>query len=183
MVVTATPHSFALIRNNAYRLYGSNPPKAGSSDSLWARGLPTQSISTDAIPLSFDELRSIADRELPDWTRLDIFPASPPKRGNKTGSARLVAKAPGWGPDFFPVVLQVNPFTGKTLDLHSWADLSSGTRLLAWSRWMHKGEAFGRPGQIVAGFACLMMLVLIYTGWALAIRRILRRRQEVKNIP
>ncbi|HIG28062.1 MAG TPA: PepSY domain-containing protein, partial [Verrucomicrobiales bacterium] len=67
--------------------------------------------------------------------------------------------------------------------LHSWADLSSGTRLLAWSRWMHKGEAFGRPGQIVGGFACLMMLVLIYTGWALAIRRILRRRQEVKNIP
>jgi len=84
--------------------------------------------------------------------------------------------APGWGPSFFPVVVQVDPYSGEVWDIHSWEDLSSGTRLLARSRWLHKGEAFGRFGLIAAGLACLLMLVLIYSGWALAIRRLTRSR-------
>jgi uncharacterized iron-regulated membrane protein len=88
----------------------------------------------------------------------------------------LSAKAAGWGPAFFPIVVQVDPFTGDVLDVHSWNELSRGTRVLAWSRWLHKGEAFGRPGQIIAGLACLGLLVLIYTGWTLALRRLWRSR-------
>jgi uncharacterized iron-regulated membrane protein len=75
------------------------------------------------------------------------------------------------------VVLQADPHTGELLDTHSWASLGRGTKLLAWSRWLHKGEAFGRPGQILFGLACLVMLALIYTGWALAIRRWRQRLQ------
>jgi uncharacterized iron-regulated membrane protein len=176
MVVTALPHSFTSARDAAYRLNGASPPKPGAPDQLWAPGLSQRLVPANAT-LSLDQLRAIADREISQWNRLDIYPAPPSKPGGKTGSARLVALTRGWGPTFFPVVMQVDPYSGEILHTHSWDDLSAGTRLLAWSRWLHKGEAFGRTGQIVAGTACLVMLVLIYTGWALAIRRLMRDRK------
>lgn len=173
MVVTGSLHSFEWVRNTAQEFAGSSEPRPGSTDSLWAPGLPKQAVPPDSERLSWDELRALADREMGGWTRLDVFAAPLAKPGERTGTARLVGQAPGWGPGFFPIVIQVNPYTGAVLDIHSWKDLSPRTRLLAWNRWLHKGEAFGRTGQIIAGLACMVMLVLIYTGWALAIRRLL----------
>ena len=175
MVVTGSMHSFEWVRDTAQRIIGPGNAKPRAHDSLWAPGLSRQAIPTERQRLTLDELRDQADRELTGWTRLDIFPATDPKSENKTGTTSLVAKTPGWGPSFFPVVLQVHPYSGEILDTHSWDDLSRGTRLLAWNRWLHKGEALGRIGQIIAGLACIVMLVLIYTGWALAIRRLFRR--------
>jgi len=171
MVITATTHSFAWVRDTLTRMAGPTLAKPGATDSLWAPELPKRPVPVNATPLSWDELRAIADRELPGWTRLDLHGAAPADSANQTKPASLVAKAPGWGPAFFPVVVQVDPYTGVVLDIHSWAELSGGTRWLAWSRWLHKGEAFGRLGQMIAGLACLVMLLLIFTGWALAIRR------------
>jgi uncharacterized iron-regulated membrane protein len=182
MVVTATTHSFEWVRGAAYRTSNSTPPKPGSPDQMWPRTLRPRPIPAGASALSPDDLRAIADREMPGWTRLDLYPATPKPQASQTAPARLVAKAPGWGPKFFPVTMQVDPHTGASLDTHSWEDLSPGTRLLAWSRWLHKGDAFGRTGQIVAGFACLVMLALIYTGWTLAIRRLSRRRKSAQAI-
>ena len=181
MVLTATTHSFEWVRNTATSVFGDTPTKPGSHDSLWAPGLGKLPVPDNAAPLSLDELRAIASREIPNWTRLDIFLAPPPGPDNHTGTVTLSAKAPGWGPPFFPTALQVHPHTGEVLDVHSWDDLSGGTRFLAWSRWLHKGEAFGRSGQIVAGLACLLMLMLIYTGWALAIQRLVRSRRVKRD--
>ena len=182
MVMTGAMHSFEWVRETAVKIAGPGTPKQGAHDSLWAPGLPAQSIPDDAHRLTLDELRDLADRELKEWTRLDIFPASQANAQNKTGSARLLAKAPGWGPAFFPIVLQVHPYSGAILDSHSWDDLSRGTRLLAWNRWLHKGEAFGRIGQTIAGLACLVFLILIYTGWALALRRLWRYRRGTSKL-
>lgn len=181
MVVTATTHSFDWVRDTVHRIAGPGTPKPGSTDSLWAPGLPRQPIPANATLLTLDELRDVSDRELPGWTHLNLIPASKPKPGNKSDSTRLVAHVPGWGPAFFPVVVQVDPYSGEVLDIHSWEDLSPGTRLLAWSRWLHKGDAFGRTGQVVAGIACILMLVLIYTGWALAIRRLARTLKGLRS--
>jgi len=182
MVVTGSMHSFEWVRDTALRIVGSGTAKPGAHDSLWAPGLSQKAIPAETPRLTLDELRDLADRELTGWTRLDLFPAPGPNSENQTGTTRLVAKAPGWGPAFFPVVLQVHPYSGEILDTHSWDDLSRGTRLLAWNRWLHKGEAFGRVGQIIAGLACVVMLVLIYTGWALAIRRLSRRLRGVQTV-
>ena len=176
MVLTGVQHSFPWARDGAARLAGHAQPQPGSSDSLWAPGLPPQSVPENSAVLSLDELRTIAERELPGWRRLDIFPAPLPKSG-RINSARISALGAGRGPSFFPTTLQLHPYTGEILDTHSWDDLGGASRLIAWGRWLHKGEAFGRTGQIVAGLACLAMLVLIYTGWALALRRMMRRNR------
>jgi uncharacterized iron-regulated membrane protein len=177
MVATATTHSFDWVRNSVQRIAGSSPVRSAARDSLWAPGLAKRALPDGARPLTPDQLREIADRETPGWTRLDIFLPEPPGLDGKTAPVSLTVRVSGWGPSFFPVVLQADPHTGELLDTHSWASLGRGTKLLAWSRWLHKGEAFGRPGQILFGLACLVMLALIYTGWALAIRRWRQRLQ------
>lgn len=175
MVVTATTHSFPWWHNAVQRLAGSMPPPPGSHDSLWAPGLPKRTVPDGAVPLNPDQLREIADRETPNWNRLDIFLPAPPNADKQTTTVSLSVRVSGRGPSFFPVVLQVDPYSGELLDTHSWADLGGGTKLLAWCRWLHKGDAFGRPGQIIFGFACLVMLALIGTGWSLAVRRLRQR--------
>ncbi|MHC5066446.1 MAG: PepSY-associated TM helix domain-containing protein [Planctomycetota bacterium] len=177
MVLTATPHSFDRVRYSVKRFGDSEPQTPGSHDSLWPPNLPKRTIPGDGKLLSLDDLRLIADREMPEWTRLDIFPTIPPESGEGIGSVRLKAMAPGWGPSFFPVTTQVDPYSGEVLDQHSWEDMRGGNRLLAWSRWLHKGEAFGRFGQIIAGLASLVFLGLIASGWTLAIRRLNRARR------
>lgn len=175
MALTATTHSFAWVKDLAYKIGGPRSTEAGGHDSLWARGLPARPIPSNTTRLNPEELRDIVRIEIPGWTRMDIHMPPFVKGKTELKTTSLVIRAPGWGPSFFPVVIQVDSYSGEIVDTHSWKNLSRGTQWLAWSRWLHKGEAFGRVGQIIAGLACLAVLTLIYTGWTLAARRLLRR--------
>lgn len=175
-IFAAVPYASDGLRSCRVRNRYSRPVRCGFGR------LDNCPVPGGAKLLTPDELLAIADREVPGWTQLSLIPAAALDADNRTGTATLSAKAPGRGPSFFPVSVQVNPYSGEVLDVHSWDDLGGGTRFLAWSRWLHKGEAFGRTGQIVAGLACFAMLVLIYTGWALAIGRLLRYWQSPRKI-
>ncbi|HEX6214823.1 MAG TPA: PepSY domain-containing protein, partial [Vicinamibacterales bacterium] len=51
--------------------------------------------------------------------------------------------------------------------------LSAGRRARSWLRFAHTGEFYGLMGQTIAGIASLGGVFLVYTGFALAIRRLL----------
>jgi uncharacterized iron-regulated membrane protein len=51
--------------------------------------------------------------------------------------------------------------------------LSAGRRARSWLRFAHTGEFYGFAGQTIAGVASLGGVFLVYTGFALAIRRLL----------
>jgi len=54
---------------------------------------------------------------------------------------------------------------------------SRGQRWRGWVRFGHTGELGGLPGQIVAGAACVGGALLVWTGLALAFRRLLAWRR------
>ena len=60
------------------------------------------------------------------------------------------------------------------------ASQTAGRRLRSISRFLHTGEVLGFAGQTVAGLATLGGVFLVWTGIALAIRRLIasRRRQK-----
>ena len=63
------------------------------------------------------------------------------------------------------------PFAGE-----KWEDFSSqtpGRRLRTWLRFAHTGEIYGFAGQTVAGLVSAGGAVLVYTGIALALRRLM----------
>ena len=60
-------------------------------------------------------------------------------------------------------------------------NLSAGRRLRSWLRFAHTGEIYGLTGQTIAGLATAGGAVLVYTGIALALRRLaawIARRRE-----
>jgi uncharacterized iron-regulated membrane protein len=70
--------------------------------------------------------------------------------------------------------------TGAAVKDETFADLSAGRRARSWLRFAHTGEFYGLAGQTVAGLASLGGAFLVYTGLALATRRLLawiRRRR------
>ena len=64
--------------------------------------------------------------------------------------------------------------------------LSAGRRVRSWLRFAHTGEFYGLTGQTIAGLASLGGVFLVYTGIALATRRLLawikRRRSPSQSI-
>ena len=64
-------------------------------------------------------------------------------------------------------------------------NLSAGRRLRSWLRFAHTGEIYGLTGQTIAGLVSAGGAVLVYTGIALALRRLaawLRRRRAVSPL-
>jgi uncharacterized iron-regulated membrane protein len=98
--------------------------------------------------------------------------AEPP--GGRQAVAVSVRTTGQW-PRFAPTTVYLDPFTGAVLRTDTFADQSAGRRLRSWSRFLHTGEALGWPGQLLAGLACAVALVLVWTGFALSWRRFFRR--------
>jgi uncharacterized iron-regulated membrane protein len=55
-----------------------------------------------------------------------------------------------------------------------YADLDAGRRARGWARFLHTGEAFGAVGQTIAMLVSLAGAGLVWTGLALALRRLRR---------
>lgn len=65
----------------------------------------------------------------------------------------------------------------KTGDVARWQpfeSLSTGTRARQWIRRLHTGEALGLVGQGVAGLVSFTSLIMVWTGLALAYRRLIQ---------
>jgi uncharacterized iron-regulated membrane protein len=71
----------------------------------------------------------------------------------------------------------------------SYAPFSSqtaGQKARSWIRFLHTGEALGLVGQTIAGLVSLTSVVMVWTGLALAYRRLLQplwRRRRATTAP
>jgi uncharacterized iron-regulated membrane protein len=60
---------------------------------------------------------------------------------------------------------------------------SLGRRVRMWMRFVHTGEYYGVLGQTIAGIATAAGVLLVYTGFALALRRFLAWRKRQASTP
>jgi uncharacterized iron-regulated membrane protein len=77
--------------------------------------------------------------------------------------------------------LTLDARTGAVVDRQRYADADRARRVRMWMRFIHTGEAGGIIGQTIAALASAGAVVLVWTGIALAWRRLWRRlrsRQE-----
>lgn len=92
-----------------------------------------------------------------------------------------VRTADQW-PLFSTTTLTLDPFSGAILRKETFAEQNSGRRLRAWARYLHTGEALGLPGKLLAAFATLGAIVLVWTGIALSWRRFFRRKAQPHTV-
>ncbi|HEX7955800.1 MAG TPA: PepSY-associated TM helix domain-containing protein, partial [Pyrinomonadaceae bacterium] len=68
--------------------------------------------------------------------------------------------------------LTLDRATGEVVRWEPYANNTAGRRLRTWLRFAHTGEVYGLAGQTVAALASLGGAFLVYTGLALALRRL-----------
>ena len=170
---------YAAFGEKAPQRRGPDGPGEGSARST---PQPARDPDTAQSPGATREtLLAAARAQVPDWQRLTLpltahdgsidiaaelqsDAARPPRR---TVTLNVADAA----------LLRLSPPPGAA------APQSPGQRARVWFRFVHTGEQYGFVGQTVAGLASLAACFLVYTGLALAFRRLILpvfRRQDAR---
>jgi len=127
-----------------------------------------ESQPTVAVPDNLDRLWARAEQQVPVWRAITM---RLPNRGGAPVSFTLT-DATQWNA-FARSQLTLDASTAGVVRWEPYADNSLGQKLRGWLRFAHTGELGGVVGQTLAGVACLGGVFLVYTGFALACRRLL----------
>jgi len=189
VILGAVPISFSWGGALLYRLVGETPPVEGRGEGppqprreprperAERPGRPSAGMLRAAeqglrqVAAGTDGWRSIAIR----WPRSPRAPV-----------VLTVDRGSGGQPQYRSTV-EVSATTGAVLKTEALSDQSRGRQLRSLARFAHTGEVLGLPGQTVAGLVSAGGALLVWTGYALAWRRltawIRRRRKSTATAP
>jgi len=195
VVLTAVPISFPWANALVYRAVGEDPPpqggRGGREGTPAAAGARAGGPRGGAQPADggvrpqpsdgLDALMASAARQSPGWRTITVrVPAS-----GRAPVVFAVDRGDGGQPQLRST-LSLDRATGAVVTSESFSDQSLGRRLRSISRFAHTGEVLGLPGQTIAGLATAGAVVLVWTGIALALRRlrawIARRRRHADSV-
>ena len=173
VVLGAMPISYPWASNLVYRMVGETPPAPpAAAPARPAERREPAAYVTDGLDASW----STAQQQLPAWRTMTTRLAA----SVKAPIVLTVDEGYGGQPQK-RTTLTVDRATATVAKAESFKNLSAGRRLRSWLRFAHTGEIYGLTGQTAAGVASAGGAVLVYTGIALALRRLaawISRRPE-----
>jgi uncharacterized iron-regulated membrane protein len=170
-VVMSYPWANGLV----FRLAGEQPPApgrpAGGNVERVGRDAAREQTSTAAGP-AIDVVARVAV-ERPAWRTIAVrVPQS------ARGPLAVTVDEGSGGQPQKRGTLTLDPQTGAVIGWEAQAGATAGRRARSWLRFAHTGEVYGLVGQTIAGFASLGAVVLVWTGIALALRRLVSWRSR-----
>ncbi len=163
IVLTATGvvMSYPWANRLLYQMAGSPLPAARGPQGL--RG-PQDS---QRPRVDVDALWARAEQQLPTWQTVTMrLPERP-----RAPVSFTMNDARHWN-TFARSQLTLDAATGDIVRWEPYAENSRGQKWRGWVRFGHTGELGGIVGQTLAGIACVGGVVLVWTGLALAFRRL-----------
>jgi uncharacterized iron-regulated membrane protein len=193
LTLTAVPISFRWGNALVYRLVGEVPPTPGAPAATASPAPEISRPAADTPTLPREAQFAVVQKEFPTWEQITLRLSSPARGGSATRQtpaasapptitaalpqpSTFVVKLPDAWPRTATTTVALNPYTGEILRREAFADLTTGRQVRTWTRFLHTGEAVGWIGQGIAGLASLGGCFLVYTGFALAWRRIFGKR-------
>lgn len=185
IVASATVISFPWASDLAYSLAGDEPPsrsatRAPRPTTTAAALLGSTEVGAPEVeevaPAPFDP-RVLDDLGVPLRDRLDRWRAITVRMPDDVATPIEVRIDQGWGGE--PQkrhTLRFDAASGRELSYQTFDDQSRGRRFRTFLRFAHTGEYFGVLGQTVAGVVTLLSLLLAWSGFALAWRRLVTPR-------
>jgi uncharacterized iron-regulated membrane protein len=162
--------SFPWASNAVYAAFGEKPPQRGGPPAGPGAAAGAAGVAADQPRASLQQLFDNAVAQVPDWQRATL-PLS--VRGPRAEIA-VELRSEERRPPRRTVVLDAHQ--GNVLEVQgaNAAPASAGQKARIWFRFAHTGEQYGMVGQTIAGLASLAACFLVYTGFALAWRRLIR---------
>ena len=125
-----------------------------------------------------NELMARAERQVAGWRSINMrVPAS------TTGSVVFAIDRGDGGQPQLRSTLTLDRASGDIVRYEAFSDLTLGRQIRNVMRFAHTGEVLGIPGQTVAGLVTAGGAVLVWTGIALALRRLIAWRRRRTNRP
>jgi uncharacterized iron-regulated membrane protein len=180
VVATATVFSYPWANDLVYRVVGEQPPRqGGGSPQPEAAVVAPDGTAIDR--LGYDALLARAATH-GEWRTLTLN--IPPDADAPT--VRIGIDEGNGGQPYLRHTLTLDASTGS---VETWAPFSSqttGRKARLWIRFLHTGEALGLIGQTIAGLVSLTSVLMVWTGLALAWRRLVQplfRRKTATTYP
>jgi uncharacterized iron-regulated membrane protein len=171
IVVTGVIMSYGWANNLLYRMTGNPPPPLQNAAAAQIRPeQPHQGRRRTAEAPQFGNLESLfarAAQQVPGWTTISARLPNP----SQETLAFAIDQGNGGRPDLRSQ-LTLNTATGAVARWEPFSSYNRGRQLRAWARFTHTGEAFGLGGQTIAALASAGASLLVFTGLALALRRL-----------
>lgn len=165
LTVTAAVISYQWAGNLVYTLTGNEVPKPQPQQ-------PAAPQDGPKYPENIDDLWAAAEAQSPTWKSISMrLPVG--KEASFT-----IDEAKDWN-IFGRGSLAVDPATASVVKWEPYAAKNSASQARTWMRFLHTGESLGIVGQVIGFIACIGGSFLVYTGFALAFRRLakyLRKR-------
>lgn len=174
VVASATVISYPWATALVYRMHGEKPP-APATPPGGAGGQRPRDPSTGGLEAMVQTAARVADERMGGWRTIGLtLPTA------DTGRVQLTLDRGTGGEPQKRATLTLDRASGAERKWEPFASLTPARRTRSVLRFAHTGEVLGPIGQLVAGLASLGTAFLIYTGVALALRRLWawRRRRE-----
>ncbi len=171
VVLSGVVMSYPWASDMVYRAGGSEPPAQGKGKGGGRGGRPQQAeVDLTGLNQLLARAEQYAAETVPQW-RTFPFQIPPGARG----PASFTIDASNGGQPQKRGTLQLNRETAAIENWETYDRLDKGRQYRTWMRFMHTGEYYGLAGQTVAGIASAGGALLVWTGIALAIRRLRAR--------
>jgi uncharacterized iron-regulated membrane protein len=178
VVLSAVVISYTWAGNLVYRLAGETPPAPRANQPSANSRQEANKPSADALA-GVDTSWSQAERQFSDWQSLSLqLPSS------STAPLVFNIDTGNGGQPQARGQLTIDRAKPDTARWESFSSYSRGRRLRTILRFSHTGEIAGIPGQTLAGLVSLGGAFLVWTGLALAYRRLrgwLAKRSKLKG--
>ena len=172
VIAGALPISFPWAGNLVYRIAGDTPPAAAT-----APARPAERAAAAYHRDGVDAAWTTAHSRVPEWRTMTTRLAASAK------APVVVSVDAGYGGQpQMRTTFTIDRASGELVKAEDFAALSAGRRARSWLRFAHTGEIYGLAGQTIAGLATAGGAFLVYTGLALAFRRLMAwisRRRSV----
>jgi uncharacterized iron-regulated membrane protein len=173
VVAGAVPISYPWASNLVYRIAGDTPPPPPSQSAR-----PNEPKIVSAFSDGVDAAWAAAQLRIPAWRTMTT-------RFAAASAPVVIAVDEGFGGQPQKrTTFTIDRATGRVVKVEDFRSLAAGRRLRSWLRFAHTGEIYGLTGQTIAGLASAGGAVLVYTGIALAVRRLVawvKRRRSGKE--
>lgn len=169
IITSGSVFSYPWASQLVYATFGETPPVRGGPPSSQSKVVNETGNVADLITLqqAFETAKTHGNRT---WTRITI-----PLSAANTQSELLIERH--FGDRIIPrqrETLNIDRTSGEITKVATIQDLSPGQRARTFIRFLHTGETFGLIGATIAGLASLAACFLVWTGFALSWRRLIR---------
>ncbi|PWQ97971.1 PepSY-associated TM helix domain-containing protein [Leucothrix pacifica] len=182
IVTTAVVFSYSWANKLVFQVYGEEAPTRrgppGNNNQAGKGGKNAAAQQTDTT-VSMQNVLDSAKAYSVDWEKVSI---TLPAAGAQTIEATVDTGTGGEPTKQTQLTLNAND--GTISRVSTFSDRTPGVQTRIYIRYLHTGESLGIIGQTIAGLASLAACFMVYTGLALAYRRLIQplfvRRRKVK---